>query len=180
LLYDILFHPEVKALELFEAHVRWGQRFGGASGVDRFVKPQAASLRVGYVSPDFRLHPIGRFILPLLRNHDRSQVESFCYSDVRKADGVTAMCRSAAHVWRDTRALSDAELADLIRRDGIDILVDLTMHMEGNRLPMFARKPAPVQVTYLAYAGTTGLKAIDYRLTDEVLDPPGADESRYT
>jgi predicted O-linked N-acetylglucosamine transferase (SPINDLY family) len=181
LLYDMLFHPGVKSAELFEAHVRWGDQFGERTGGgDRFVKPQAARLRVGYVSPDFRLHPIGRFILPLLRNHDRSQIESFCYGDVRKADAVTSLCRSAAHVWRDTGGLSDEELADLIRRDGIHILVDLTMHMEGNRLLVFARKPAPVQVTYLAYAGTTGLNSIEYRLTDEVLDPSGADEARYT
>jgi predicted O-linked N-acetylglucosamine transferase (SPINDLY family) len=137
-------------------------------------------LRVGYVSPNFRNHVVGRFLLPLLSNHDHVEFEIFCYSDVARPDPVTGQLRACADVWRETADLSDQALADLIRRDRIDILVDLNMHMEGSRLLAFVCKPAPVQTTYLAYAGTTGVTAIDYRLTDIHLDPPGADESIYS
>jgi predicted O-linked N-acetylglucosamine transferase (SPINDLY family) len=133
-------------------------------------------LRIGYVSPDFRRHPVGRFILPLVSNHSRQQFEVFCYSDIAAArvDHITEKLKSCASCWRDTKGLSDAELAELIRRDRIDLLIDLTMHMADNRLRVFAMKPAPVQVTYLAYVGTTGLDTIDYRITDPYLDPRGA------
>jgi predicted O-linked N-acetylglucosamine transferase (SPINDLY family) len=137
-------------------------------------------LRVGYVSPDWREHPIGRFMLPLLSNHDHERFEIFCYSDLARPDALTKRLRDLADVWRDTAGLPDDRVARLIRADRIDILVDLTMHMAGSRLLTFARKPAPVQVTYLAYCGTTGLPTIDYRLTDPYLDPPGSDERFYS
>ena len=137
-------------------------------------------LRVGYVSPDFRSHPVGRFLLPLLESHDRGSFEIFCYASVDIPDAMTDRCRAHADVWRDVLGLSDEQVADAIRQDRIDILVDLTMHMANNRLLVFARKPAPVQVTYLAYCGTTGLGTMDYRLTDPYLDPPGQDERFYS
>ena len=130
-------------------------------------------LRIGYVSPDFREHVIARFLFPLLSHHDRKCFEIFCYADVAQPDGMTAKIRTHSDQWRQTLGMPDEDLADLIRRDEIDILIDLTMHMAGSRLLMFARKPAPVQVTYLAYCSTTGLAAMDYRLTDPYLDPPG-------
>jgi predicted O-linked N-acetylglucosamine transferase (SPINDLY family) len=136
-------------------------------------------LRIGYVSPDFRSHPVGTFLLPLLESHDHQGFEIFCYSSVRVPDAITARCRAQADVWRDALGMSDEQLAGAIRDDRIDVLVDLTMHMADNRLLVFARKPAPVQVTYLAYCGTTGLAAMDYRLTDPYLDPPGRDEPFY-
>jgi predicted O-linked N-acetylglucosamine transferase (SPINDLY family) len=132
-------------------------------------------LRIGYVSPDFRRHSAACFILPLLENHDPERVELFCYSGVKKPDEITARCESLADVWRNVVALRNAELADRVRKDRIDVLVDLSLHMAGNRMQVFARKPAPVQVTWLGYPGTTGVAAIDYRLTDPHLDPPGAD-----
>jgi protein O-GlcNAc transferase len=137
-------------------------------------------LRVGYVSPDFRTHPIGRFMLPLLRNHNHRDFEIFCYASVKQPDNLTSMLRQHADVWRDVLTVSDERLAEIVRNDQIDILVDLTMHMAGSRLPLFARKPAPVQVTYLAYAGTTGLRAIDYRITDPYLDPPESSDEFYS
>ena len=127
-------------------------------------------LKVGYVSPDFRHHSIAHFLLPLLEAHDRAEVEVFCYSSVPRPDAVTQRMARAAGVWRDVRTLPDADLAARIRADGIDILVDLTMHSAHNRLPVFARKPAPVQVSWLAYPGGTGLDRIDWRLTDPHLD----------
>ena len=111
-------------------------------------------------------------MLPLLEQHDRTQLEVHCYSSVRKPDAITARMQQLAGVWHDVRALSDEQLAGKIRDDRIDILIDLTMHMQDHRLRVFARKPAPVQMTWLAYPAGTGLSAIDYRITDAHLDPP--------
>ncbi len=123
--------------------------------------------------------PIARialFTVPLLSHHDRSKFEIFCYSSVAAPDVTTARIQTHADVWRDVTRLKDAEVAQRIRQDKIDILVDLTLHMAACRLLIFARKPAPIQATWLGYPGTTGLDAIDYRLTDPQLDPPGQDE----
>src|SRR5690606_36677451 len=154
------------------------------SWAERHVAPLAAArrphsndrrrdrrLRIGYVSPDFREHSVARFLLPLLEQHDRDRVEIFAYSDVTRPDAVTEQVHARTDAWRDVAASSDAQLAELVRGDGIDILVDLAAHSGRNRLLTFARKPAPVQVTYLAYCSTTGVDAIDFRLTDPFLDP---------
>jgi len=132
-------------------------------------------LRIGYVSPDFRVHCQSLFTVPLLSHHDHEAFEVFCYSSVEQKDPLTARIREMADVWRDVAHLNDAALCELIQRDRIDILVDLTMHMSEGRPLLFARKPAPVQVAWLAYPGTTGMDAIDFRLTDLRLDPPSAD-----
>ncbi|RPI64918.1 MAG: tetratricopeptide repeat protein, partial [Lysobacterales bacterium] len=136
-------------------------------------------LRIGYVSPDFREHAAARFLLPAFAQHDRAHVEVFAYSDVTRPDAVTDLIRTEVDQWRDVHALTDERLADAVRNDRIDVLVDLAAHSAHNRLLVFARKPAPVQVTYLAYCSTTGVDAIDYRLTDRFLDPPGED-AHYT
>ncbi len=139
-------------------------------------------LRIGYVSPDFRNHGVGRFIAPLLEHHTKADFQVFAYSDVHTSDALTHRICNAVSAYRSTFNLRDAELASLIRTDQIDILIDLTMHMPSNRLLAFARKPAPVQITYLAYCSTTGLPQIDYRITDPFLDPPGdnVNDLRYT
>jgi len=137
-------------------------------------------LRVGYVSPDFREHPVGLNLLPLFREHDRALIELYCYSGAARADGVTERFRALADRWCDIAGLSHSQVAELVRRDTIDVLVDLSLHAAGNRLFVFALEPAPVQVTFAGYPGTTGLEAIGYRLTDPYLDPPGADESVYS
>lgn len=134
-------------------------------------------LRVGYVSPDFRDHCQALYMTPLLASHDRSQVETICYASVAQPDAHTERLKALADGWRDVGALDDAALAARIREDGVDILVDLTMHMAGNRLPLFARRAAPVQIAWLAYPGTTGLSQIDYRITDRHIDPPPAELS---
>ncbi|WGS49192.1 tetratricopeptide repeat protein [Paraburkholderia sp. D15] len=132
-------------------------------------------LRIGYVSPDFRDHCQTLFTLPLLSHHDHARFEIFCYASVARPDELTQRVASHADVWRDVRTLDDDQLARMIRDDRIDILIDLTMHMADGRPLLFARKPAPVQIAWLAYPGTTGIGAIDYRLTDPWLDPAGAD-----
>ncbi len=137
-------------------------------------------LKIGYVSPDFRTHPVGQYMLPLLANHDSQQFETYCY-DARPAldDAVAAQLRACVHRWRGIQNLSDSQAAELIRKDQIDILVDLSLHMNNNRLLLFAHKPAPVAVTYLAYPSTSGLTSIDYRLTDSYLDPGEEPGERY-
>jgi predicted O-linked N-acetylglucosamine transferase (SPINDLY family) len=137
-------------------------------------------LRIGYVSPDFREHCQSLFTLPVFTRHDHSQFEIFCYAKVPTPDAITQRIASLADGWRDTRAQSDQEVADQVASDRIDILVDLTQHMSNGRPLLFARKPAPVQVAWLAYPGTTGLAAMDYRLTDPYLDPPGEHDDWYS
>ena len=184
LVYTLVFHPAYDATAILEECCRWNQQH--AESLARSIQSHtnfpdpARRLRIGYVSPDFRDHSESFFTSPLLANHDHRQVEIFCYADILRADAVTERLRGHADVWRSTVGLSDQQAAELIRDDRIDILVDLTMHMANNRLLVFARKPAPVQVTWLAYPGTTGLATMDYRLTDPFLDPPGLFDAVYT
>jgi protein O-GlcNAc transferase len=177
LLLTLHYHPDYSPAALEREHRAWAERHvtplkparrphGNRREPDR-------RLRVGYVSPDFREHPMARFVLPLFREHDRRQFEVFTYSDVTRPDAVTELIREHVDRWRDVATLDDQKLAELVRADGIDILVDLAAHSAHNRLLAFARKPAPVQITYLAYCSTTGVDAIDYRVTDRFLDPPG-------
>jgi predicted O-linked N-acetylglucosamine transferase (SPINDLY family) len=130
-------------------------------------------LKVGYVSPDLRRHSAAYFIEPLLREHDHELTEVFCYAHVARPDQITARLRRFADHWISSVGLSDDDLAQRITEDRIDILVDLAGHTANNRLPVFARKPAPVQITWLGYPNTTGLSAMDYRFVDAVTDPPG-------
>lgn len=136
-------------------------------------------LRVGYVSPDFRKHAVAYFALPLIEGHHRDQVEVFCYYNHRQDDDWTAAFRNIADHWLDCARMTDGELANRIRADGIDILVDLAGHTENNRLLTFAYKPAPVQVTWMGYVTTTGMSAMDWRVTHLDADPPGT-EADYT
>lgn len=135
-------------------------------------------LKIGYVSPDFRRHAVAFSIEPVLARHDKSKVEVFCYYNHTIHDAFTDRIREHADHWLPCKALSDEQLAQRIRDDGIDILVDLAGHTAGNRLLTFARKPAPVQLGYLGYPATTGLNAMDYRFTDALAEPPGLTE-RY-
>jgi predicted O-linked N-acetylglucosamine transferase (SPINDLY family) len=163
---------------------RWKQQH--AEPLKKFIQPHTNDrdperrLRVGYVSPDFCQHVVGRNLLPLLSRHDHGQMEIFCYSNVVRADGLTDQFRRLADVWHSVVKLSDSQAADLIRQDRIDVLVDLALHTAGNRLGIFARKPAPVQATFAGYPGSTGLDTIDYRLTDPYLDPPGLNDPFYS
>jgi protein O-GlcNAc transferase len=161
---------------LFDAHCGWDERHGRpVPRPDAYANVCSVGrrLKVGYVSPDFRQHSVAYFLEPLLRSHDRNAIEVFCYAEVSWPDAVTERFKQLADHWVTTVGMSDDGLAERIRRDGIDILVDLVGHTAKNRLPVFARKPAPIQVTWLGYPNTTGLKAIDYRLVDVVTDPNG-------
>jgi len=179
LLYALHYLPEQDPQAIYAEHLHWARGHaepltGAATKPERNRDPQRR-LRVGYVSPYFRDHAVSFFSEPLIAAHNHDDVELFLYSDNRRNDGVTERFRAAADVWRDVRHLSDEELAQQVREDQIDILVDLTGHIALHRLLMFARKPAPVQVTYLGYQDTTGMSAMDYRLTDGRVDPPGTE-----
>lgn len=183
LLLTLHYHPGCSPAELLREHLVWAERHVAPLKPARRPHANVADperrLRVGYVSPDFREHPVARFMLPLLQEHDRRQVEVFAYSDVTAPDPVTGIVRRHTDQWRDVAALGDDALAEAVRADGIDILVDLAAHSGHNRMLTFARRPAPVQLTYLAYCSTTGNDAIDHRITDRFLDPPG-EEGSYT
>jgi protein O-GlcNAc transferase len=162
---------------------RWNARFAApvrrlAEDTDRELSPDRR-LNVGYVSADFRDHCQTLFTLPLLARHDHSRFRIFCYSGVERPDAYTERISAHADTWREVRALDDDALSRVIRDDRIDVLVDLTMHMSNGRPLVFARKPAPVQIAWLAYPGTTGMDAVDYRLSDPRLDPEGF-EQYYT
>jgi protein O-GlcNAc transferase len=137
-------------------------------------------LRIGYVSPDFKEHVLGRNVLPLFERRDRERFEVFAYASVRVPDAVTQRFQANCDAWREIENVSDDAAAEMIFRDGIDVLVDLAVHSASNRLPIFARKPALVQVTFAGYPGTTGMSAMDYRLTDPYLDPPGENDDWYS
>ena len=174
-LLTLYYHPGYDGPAILKEAREWDRMH--AESLKRFLerhendpKP-GRRLRIGYVSPDFRHHVAGSSVLPFLQNHDREEVEVFCYSNVLNPDGVTLKFQSAAHHWRNLIGVSDEQAAAMIRADGIDILVDLALHSARNRLLLFARKPAPIQICYLGYCGTTGLHTMDYRLSDPFLDP---------
>jgi protein O-GlcNAc transferase len=180
LLFVLNYHPQTTAQRLYQEAENWWNSFGRPLADQ--IKPHANSLdpdrrpRIGYVSPSFCQHAMASFIEPILANHDHQRFEIFCYSDATRSDQTNQRLRKCADAWRDTFGQRDSEVAELIRGDGIDILVDLSGHTGNNRLRLFARKPAPLQVSYLEYPPTTGLETIDYKITDAIADPPGAEQ----
>ena len=168
--------------KLFARHRAWGEE---AAARRRPAKPPvfknsrdpARRLRVGYVSPDFRTHSVSRFVEPLFAAHDREGFEIVCYSATPSArhDRVTAQLKAFASLWRDTGDMDDKALRRQVRADHIDILIDLAGHTNNSQIMVFAARPAPVTATWLGYPATTGLPAMDWRITDAIADPPGAE-----
>jgi predicted O-linked N-acetylglucosamine transferase (SPINDLY family) len=183
LLYALHFQREHDAPRILAEHGAWVRQFADPLAAE--IQPHENDrtpdrrLRVGFVSPDFRSHALARSLLPLFAHHDRRQAAFIAYADVRATDTITAALQGLADEWHDVTGLGDSRLADRIRGDRIDILVDLALHTAGNRMLVFARKPAPVQVTMLGMPATTGLATMDYRLTDPYLDPPGPGDADY-
>jgi predicted O-linked N-acetylglucosamine transferase (SPINDLY family) len=177
LLFTLNFHPEYNRRRIFEEHKRWAETYAdphaGSWRAHTNDPSPERMLRVGYVAYHLGNNALGRFFFPLLSCHDRRNFEVYVYYETLHADHMARRLRGTAGTWRNTRGIPDDRLAEMMRADGIDILVDLIMHTTGCRMGMFARKPAPVQVIYLAYCGTSGVGAVDYRLTDKYLDPPG-------
>ncbi|MBI4027187.1 MAG: tetratricopeptide repeat protein [Verrucomicrobia bacterium] len=184
LLFTLNHHPAYDNRRLFEAHAAWGARH--ADPLLSAIAPHCNQpvperpLKLGYISPDFRKHVVAVNLEPVLRAHDHNHFEIYCYASVVQPDATTQRLRRCADYWRDILHLSDADAADLIRRDGIDVLVELAGHTANHRLLTLARKPAPVQISYLGYVNTTGMRAIDCRFTDVHGDPEGATERFHT
>lgn len=183
LLFGMNYNSAFSATDVWAEAQRWDRMHGKPT--EAFRGPFANEsnpgrrLKVGYVSPDFRTHSVAYFFEPLLEAHHPEAVEVYCYAEVTAYDDTTERLVALAGHWRSIVGVSDTRVADQIRSDGIDILVDLAGHTANNRLPVFAHKPAPVQVTWLGFPNTTGMEAMGYRLTDDIADPPG-DSDQYS
>ncbi len=187
----VTYHDDLILGMLYSANVSWQTVLTEsrlwdalyAKPLCRFIQPHVNDpdpdrrVRVGYVSRDFAVHSVGFFTLPLIQSHDRGKFEVYCYSNLSAPDEWTEKFRRSADHWREIFNLTDFQAAEMIRQDRIDILVDLGGHTVGNRLLVFAQKPAPIQVNWQGYAATTGMSVIDYRLTDAYADPVGKSES---
>ncbi len=172
----MLFHYTKSADEVAREHRQLGER------LERKIAPMLQKahgnhdrVRIGYVSADFHGHSVANFVRPILQHHRREMFEVHCYASVARPDVVTEQFRSLAEHWVDALALDDEALADRVAHDEIDVLIDLGGHTSNNRMGLFARKPAPMQITYLGYPGTTGLRRMDIRLTDALADSEAAD-----
>jgi predicted O-linked N-acetylglucosamine transferase (SPINDLY family) len=184
ILYMLPFHPGYEPKAIL-AEARDWDRQHGAPLAQRIVahandRNPDRRLRIGYLSPDFRAHCQTFYTVPLFRHHDHAQFEIIAYANVVHPDAFTQRVRGHTDLWRNIAEMTDDQVVGCMREDRIDILVDLTMHMDQNRMPIFACKPAPLQVCWLAYPGTTGLSTMDYRVTDPHIDPPGGDVSVYS
>ena len=184
LVFNMMFWPHISASDILAEAQRWNARHARPLAAKALSHHNDRSperrLRIGYVSPDFRTHVLAHNTIPVLENHDHQRFEIFCYSSVTVPSAETARIRRCADVWREVAELDDAALSEVIRRDRIDILIDITMHMIGRRLLAFARRPAPIQMCWLAYPGTTGLETVDYRLSDPFLDPLDGNTQVYS
>jgi predicted O-linked N-acetylglucosamine transferase (SPINDLY family) len=183
LVYTLQFHPGYDDESLYREQRRWNEIF--AQPVKHLIRPHDndrspdRKLKIGYVSPYFYHQAESFFVAPLLEQHDKENFEIHCYASVIRPDPMTQRHRAAASVWHDVLGVKDPVLAEKIRADRIDVLIDLAMHMSYNRMLCFAHKPAPVQVAWLAYPGGTGLDAMDYRITDGYMDPPDKSDANY-
>ncbi|MCE9620021.1 MAG: tetratricopeptide repeat protein [Planctomycetes bacterium] len=183
-LYTLNFLADPDLAKVFEAHRQFGRLYDRPLPPRDVQEDRAAGtkrrLRVGYVSPDFRQHSVSYFIEPILAAHDKEKFEVFCYSNNAQVDDYTTRIKGLVPSWRLIHNRSEEEVAELIRRDGIDLLVDLAGHTQNSRLLLFGLKPAPVQVTWLGYPNTTGLTTMDWRITDRFADPPGESDKLHT
>lgn len=165
---------------ILEESCRWQKIAAIQQEQNSFPLRTPGRLRIGYISPDFKLHSVAFFFEPLLKAHNRKRFEIHCYSNVLVPDIVTARMKQQAEYWRDIRRLSDDEATNIILEDRIDILIDLAGHSAESRLGIFARKAAPIQMTWLGYPNTTGISTIDYRITDAVADPAGISDTHHS
>jgi len=178
LLLSLNYCPGHDAATMFAAHRQWNEQH--AAALRASIRPwkndrdPERRLRLGYVSADLRQHPVGFLLEPTLAAHDKARFEVVCYSDTEAVDDITARMKAFACGWRDIRGKTAEAVSELVRDDGVDILIDLAGHTGGNRLTVFARKPAPVQVSWLGYFNTTGLDTMDYILSDSYSTPPGS------
>lgn len=182
-LFVLHYSPNWSAKAIAAAHRAWGETYFPAVAPRSFFNDPDPDrpIRVAYLSPDFKIHAVVFFLQPVLAAHDPAQFTVYCYADVKNPDLVTNQLREQHNViWRDVSRLDDDAVERLLQEDRIDILVDLAGHTAGNRLPLFARRAAPLQVTWIGYPNGTGLKQMDYRITDAWADPPGVTDCYHT
>jgi predicted O-linked N-acetylglucosamine transferase (SPINDLY family) len=184
LLFGLHYQDDVDPESLFQQHLAWDIQHGSGithpSAIRQLIPDSNNRIHIGYLSPDFRQHSVAYFIEPVLKTHDPHRFNITCYSDTFDPDDVTQRIKGLNWGWRDISRISDGRLFDLIQADGVHILIDLAGHTARNRLKVFARKPAPIQISYIGYPNTTGLKAMDYRITDSLADPPGVTDCWHT
>jgi protein O-GlcNAc transferase len=177
ILYLMHFLTDADEQQHFEEHRSWGEKYATFEHLplhERSLNPDRP-LRIGYISPDFRIHAMQRFIEPVLQNHDRSKYELYAYAEVAHPDEVTTRFQRYFQHWQFTCGKTDLEVAKLIQQDKIDILIDLAGHTAKHRLIAMGYKPAPIQATWLGSNNTSGVSAIDYLITDAETDPVGVD-----
>jgi protein O-GlcNAc transferase len=180
IVFEMNYFSGVSARTLLEKHLEWATRH--EQPLEREKKSHLPGndrnrrLKVGYVSPDFLSHPVGYLTRGIFRRHDKEKFEIHCYAHVARPDHITEEIRNNADFWHDTTSLNDSEVAKKIVEDKIDILVDLAGHTADHRLPVFARKPAPIQLTWVGYFHSTGMSSIDYFVTDPYTSPRGSEQ----
>lgn len=183
-LFTMNYLPGYPLTELFAAHLDYAHRFCAKLYPENphYANPPEPNrlLKVGYVSGDFRAHPVSLFLKSLFAYHDRSCFKIYGFYNHHEIDAVTERLKGLVDQWHPIVRINNADAAQLVRKLGIDILVDLSGHTDFHRLPLFAHKPAPVQATWLGYLGTTGLATMDYRICDAYTDPPGLTEGFHT
>jgi protein O-GlcNAc transferase len=182
LLMCLCYDAEITAAEMVAAHQAWSPKETPEPAVVYLpdnTDPEN-TLTIGYVSPDFREHSVASFLETVFAHHDAAQVRIICYSDAAAPDGMTTRLQASVDIWRNVAGLNDDALHEQILQDGVDILIDLAGHTANNRLPVFTRRAAPVQITWLGYGATTGIPAMDYVLSDDWVDPAGGSEAWFT
>jgi len=176
--------PDISQKEIYEKSLQWDGQIARTVPEKKYIsatnKEPAQKLKIGYVSSDFREHSVAYFIEPVLKSHNREDVEIYCYANVKNPDDRTRRLQRESDHWCFISGKPDIEVAERIRSDGIDILVDLGGHTAGSRLLVFAYKPSPIQITWLGYPNTTGMGTIDYRLTDAIADPVGEADNLHS
>lgn len=179
ILFYLNYHPEKSSKEILKLYRGYAERYYPQcdNSVFHHHRPGNKKIRLGYISPDFNLHACRHFYTPLFKNHNKQRFEVIAYANLTRQDKITLQTKSYVDKWRDIKALSKEQAADLIKQDEVDILVDLAGQTKDNRLDVMSLRPAPVQITYLGYGHTTGLSQIDYFIGDENFTPNGCESS---
>jgi protein O-GlcNAc transferase len=182
LLFNMCHNSRHDVLTIFNEHKKFAEQYeqSACPSFDAHDRDPNRKIRIGYVSPDFRKHPVSFFLEPVLTAHNKEQFEIYCYSNSDIEDEVTQRLQVSADHWRTIGEMSDRQAMELIGSDRIDILVDLAGHTANSRLLIFAMKPAPVQISWLGYLATTGLSTMDYKICDNYTDPTGKTEQYYS
>lgn len=183
LLFFVSHQEGLSPEEIFRKHLGFGERFEAPLGHPRpheNDRDPERRLRIGLVSADFYNHAVAHFLTPVLEHIDRDRFDLFAFHNTVKFDETSEKLKSLFKYWVAVSHVSDRDLAEIVRACRIDVLIDLSGHTAGNRLLTFARKPAPVQMSWIGYADTTGLKSMDYFVTDRFLAPPGSFDEHFS